>query len=222
MTSLITLMRQRHPTDAHAAALLGISRQAYSQAIKRNRLSNETALRCADLLGIDRAAALLANCPAAEHMPAPVIHPTPDTPPEVHITRTDNTNYARDDSFKKSARRADNADLLHKITSPEQEEAIDLIRWVYAVARLPADSPRFNWYVSRWCIPEKIARAKENGTFDESTRNCPPIDPAWIRLVPAALQAYQDFIATYPSAAPTKRPSSSKSGKARNIARLAA
>lgn len=94
MTSLITLMRQRYPTDAHAAALLGISRQAYSQAIKRNRLSNETALRCADLLGIDRAAALLANCPAAEHMPAPVIHPTPDTPPALHITRTDNTNYA--------------------------------------------------------------------------------------------------------------------------------
>ena len=133
-----------------------------------------------------------------------------------------NTNYARNDRFKKSAHRADNADLLHKITSPEQEEAIDLIRWVYAVARLPADSPRFNWYVSRWCVPEKIARAKENGTFEQSTRNCPPIDPAWIRFVPAALQAYQDFIATYPSAAPTKRPSSSKSGKARNIARLAA
>ena len=94
MTSLINLMRQHYPTDAHAAALLGISRQAYSQAIKRNRLSNETALHCADLLGIDRAAALLANCPAAEHMPAPVIHPTPDTPPALHITSTDNTNYA--------------------------------------------------------------------------------------------------------------------------------
>ena len=94
MTSLINLMRQHYPTDAHAAALLGISRQAYSQAIKRNRLSNETALHCADLLGIDRAAALLANCPAAEHMPAPVENPSPDLPAELHISNCDTTNYA--------------------------------------------------------------------------------------------------------------------------------
>ena len=58
MTSLITLMRQRHPTDAHAAALLGISRQAYSQALKRNHLSERTARLAAILLDIDIGAAL--------------------------------------------------------------------------------------------------------------------------------------------------------------------
>lgn len=203
MTSLITLMRQRYPTDAHAAALLGISRQAYSQAIKRNRLSNETALRCADLLGIDRAAALLANCPAAEHMPAPVIHPAPDTPPEVHITRTDNTNYANNQSVKKGANRADNCLHTHDITSQDQKEAVDLIRWVFAVANIRADSPRFAYYVSRWRVPEKIATAKKAGTFKDIIANCPPIDPAWIRFVPDALKAYRDFIT--PSARPPDR-----------------
>lgn len=85
MENLITLMRRRFPVDMEAAARLGISRQAYSQAIKRGRLSNETALRCADILEIDRAAALLCNCPAAKYMPAPVSNATPDGPCELHI-----------------------------------------------------------------------------------------------------------------------------------------
>lgn len=222
MTSLIEMMRQQYPTDADAAARLGISRQAYSQAIKRNRFSNEAALRCAALLHLNPGAALLANCPAAQHIPAPVENPAPDLPAELHITNCDNTNYAFPDGIKKSAHGTYNPAFLHKITSPEQEEAVDLIRWVYAVARLPADSPRFAWYVSRWVVPEKIARAKDNGTFDELTRNCPPIAPDWIRFVPAALQAYRDFIATHPNASIAKAQSSSKSGKARNTARLAA
>lgn len=223
MTSLITLMRQRHPTDAHAAALLGISRQAYSQAKKRGRLSEENALRCAPILGIEPAAALLANAPAARYIPAPVIHPAPDLPSNTPKNTPDNTNYAFSDGIKKSARSAYNPPTLHKITSQVQEEAVDLIRWVYAVARLPADSPRFNWYVSRWAVPDKIAMAKAAGWLAEAVSKCPPIDPAWIRLVPAALAECEAFkMMTQTPYQQNKPASSSKSGKARNSARLAA
>ena len=132
-----------------------------------------------------------------------------------------NTNYAKPKGIKKSGEIADNPRYVHSITSQEQKDAVDLIRWVYAVTDMRADSPRFNYYVSRWVVPEKIAYAKANGTFDELTKHCPPIDPAWVRLVPAALDAYRQFIAE------TRRPratpaSSSKSGKARNKAMLAA
>lgn len=95
---------------------------------------------------------------------------------------------------------------VHSITSLEQEEALDIIRWTFAVAKLPADSPRFAWYVSRWAVPEKIARAKAAGTFDNSIRNCPPIDPAWIRLVPAALEECSRFAESIKP--PAKRASS--------------
>jgi hypothetical protein len=89
---------------------------------------------------------------------------------------------------------------VHSITSDSQNDAIDLIRWVMAVARLQADSPRFAWYVSRWRVPEKIAKAKAAGNFHEFIANCPPIDPSWVRFVPAALDAYSKFIE------PTKPP----------------
>jgi len=64
-----------------------------------------------------------------------------------------------------------------------------------AVAKLPADSPRFAWYVSRWDVPNKIARAITDGTFDDAIANCPPIDPAWVCFVPAALEAHRQFTA---------------------------
>lgn len=120
MENLITLMRRRFPVDMEAAARLGISRQAYSQSIKRGRFSNETALRCADLLEIDRAAALLCNCPAAEYLPAPVSNPTPYAPAELHITCFNTTNYAAFSGIKKSARSAYNPDLF--IRSPPQNK----------------------------------------------------------------------------------------------------
>lgn len=223
MESLLDTLARRFPIDSEAAARLCISRQAYSQAKKRGRLSEENALRCAPILGIEPAAALLANAPAARYIPAPVIHPAPDLPDNPTKTAPDNTNYAFSDGIKKSARSAYNPPTLHKITSQVQEEAVDLIRWVYAVARLPADSPRFNWYVSRWAVPEKIAMAKAAGWFAEAVSKCPPIDPAWIRLVPAALAECEAFKAMIQTPHQQNRqPSSSKSGKARNSARLAA
>lgn len=66
-----------------------------------------------------------------------------------------------------------------------------------AVANLPADSPRFAYYVSRWDVPGKIARAISDGSFYAAVANCPPIDPSWVRFVPAALDAHRQFIATH-------------------------
>ena len=106
-----------------------------------------------------------------------------------------NTNYAHLQAIKKSAHLCDNSQYVHIITSKDQQEAVDLIRWVFAVAAIRADSPRFSYYVSRWRVPEKIATAKKAGTFSKLIANCPPIDPSWVRFVPAALTAYRDFVA---------------------------
>ncbi|MCK6410991.1 MAG: hypothetical protein L6Q55_01025 [Azonexus sp.] len=83
-------------------------------------------------------------------------------------------------------------------TYAKHRDAIDLIRWTLAVARISADSPRFAQYVSRWVVPEKIALAKAEGWFDEAVADCPPFDPSWIRFVPAALEEYERFKALYP------------------------
>ena len=87
--------------------------------------------------------------------------------------------------------------ITHFPTSHERETAFNIIRWCMAVAKLPADSPRFAYYVSRWDVPGKIARAISDGSFDAAVANCPPIDPAWVRFVPAALEAHRQFIATH-------------------------
>jgi hypothetical protein len=66
-----------------------------------------------------------------------------------------------------------------------------------AIPKLPADSPRFAYYVSRWDVPGKIAAARAAGTLDDLLKDCPPIDPAWTRFVPAALEAWREFKAKY-------------------------
>jgi hypothetical protein len=193
MPALIIQLREKYNSDMAISAALGITRQAFSQAARRGRLSESAAIAAAALLEIDPGAALLANATAPRHIAAPVLDAAPELPSQPAPKRANNTNYARFADFKKTANAVRIRPHVHVITSQKQEEALDLIRWVYAVARLPADSPRFNWYVSRWAIPDKIAAAKKAGTFADLVANCPPIDPAWIRLVPAALQACKDF-----------------------------
>lgn len=86
---------------------------------------------------------------------------------------------------------------VHSILSKERAEALDLVTWVFAVAKLPADSPRFNYYVSRWDVPNKIRRFKADGTFDKRVENCPPIDPAWLRFAPAAFEEHRRYCAEF-------------------------
>lgn len=94
MESLLEALARRFPIDSEAAARLCISRQAYSQAKKRGRLSEENALRCAAILSIDPAAALFANAPAARYIPAPISNPAPELPDNPTKTAPDNANYA--------------------------------------------------------------------------------------------------------------------------------
>lgn len=83
--------------------------------------------------------------------------------------------------------------ILHFPSSKERSDELDIIRWCYAVAGIAADSPRFAYYVSRWDVPGKIAKTKASGTFDTIISNCPPINPAWVRFVPAALTEWEAF-----------------------------
>ncbi|WP_265942489.1 hypothetical protein [Dechloromonas sp. A34] len=132
-----------------------------------------------------------------------------------------NTNYAKLQRTKKSGQSAPLPNV-HFITSKDQNTAIDLIRWVLAVAGIRADSPRFAYYVSRWRVPEKIFAAKKAGTFTESIANCPPIDPAWVRFVPDAITEYQAFANPQPRPPTNKGASSATQRPARNRQRLAA
>lgn len=36
----------------------------------------------------------------------------------------------------------------------------EVIQWVENVAKLPANSPRFDWYVKNWSVVDKIKRCK--------------------------------------------------------------
>ena len=101
---------------------------------------------------------------------------------------------------------------VHVITSADQKKAIEIIRWCMAVPGIPADSPRFNYYVSRWRVPDKIEAARESGTLETTLSKSPPIDPAWVRLVPAALAEYEAF--TKPTTPANRQPAQS-SGIAR-------
>lgn len=195
--SLFALLAAKLPdlSAAGIAAALGISRQAYQQAQARRRLSDAAALRAAALLEIDPGAALLANI-TGQHPAPPVTHPAPHPTDNPAGNRANNTNYAHLNGTKKSGESAPLGNL-HVITSKNQAEATDLVKWVFAVANIRADSPRFDYYVSRWNVPAKIATAKAAGTFAATVANCPPIDPAWLRLVPSALaecQRYNDEI----------------------------
>jgi len=89
---------------------------------------------------------------------------------------------------------------VHSILSKEQAEAFDIVRWCFAVPKIPADSPRFSWYVTHWNVPAKIAYAKKTGTFEATVARCDPIDPAWLRFVPAALERHRQFWSSLPSA----------------------
>ena len=62
-----------------------------------------------------------------------------------------------------------------------------------AIPNIRADSPRFAYYVSRWDVPGKIERARNAETLDYLLTDCPPIDPAWVRFVPAALAEWRAF-----------------------------
>ena len=91
MQNLFDALAVRYPTPARCAAALGISRQAYSQARKRRRLSESATIRAAALLDLDPGAALLAN---AKNPTLPVQHPAPNMPAESDKTCPGNTNYA--------------------------------------------------------------------------------------------------------------------------------
>lgn len=186
MTSLFESLETRYTSRAACAAALGISRQAYSQARSRRRLSERAAIRAAALLNLDPGAALLENATTKDPAP-PELNPAPDTgekkqaqPPALYYVKYDSAQNG-------SSYNAGPLKNVHCITSQSQDEAVDLIRWVLAVAGIPADSPRFAYYFSRWCIPDKVAAAKAAGTFADTIKNCPPIDPALVRLIPAAM-----------------------------------
>jgi len=82
MQNLFESLASRYTTPARCAAALGISRQAYSQARKRRRLSDSATIRAAALLGLDPGAALLSNA-TAKDSPAPVPHPAADRAPKL-------------------------------------------------------------------------------------------------------------------------------------------
>lgn len=77
-----------------------------------------------------------------------------------------------------------------KLLSDEKMERYRVLQWCLVVAHLEPDSPRLAYYVSRWRVPEKIASALANGTFDEIVKGCRSID---LRHLPAAAAALEEW-----------------------------
>lgn len=134
------------------------------------------------------AAAFAAAAGFPKNPPLPVTTPTPDfiEAGAMQIMRSTRTEQKQP-----------TGQITHFPTSNERQSALNIIQWCMAVAKLPADSPRFAYYVSRWDVPGKVARAISDGSFSAAVANCPPIDPAWVRFVPAALEAHRQFIAAH-------------------------
>lgn len=76
MQNLFALLESRYTAPARCAAALGMTRQAYSQARARRRLSDRATIRAAALLDLDPGAALLANATGKDPAP-PVSNPAP-------------------------------------------------------------------------------------------------------------------------------------------------
>ncbi|EKD54263.1 MAG: hypothetical protein ACD_60C00101G0002 [uncultured bacterium] len=77
--------------------------------------------------------------------------------------------------------------------SKKRQFEIDCVRWMLAVPRISPDSPRFIQYFSRWVVPKKIAYAKEQGTFEESTKSCTYFAPELINFIAAGYAEYLRF-----------------------------
>lgn len=58
----------------------------------------------------------------------------------------------------------------------------DVVAWVEAVAGIPRDSYRFDYYVRAWSVCDKVACAKLNGTFDDAIRREAPPAYWWARF----------------------------------------
>jgi hypothetical protein len=197
MPTLFELLSPHFPSATACASALGMTRQAFSQAHTRARLSDRAAIRAAGILGIDPANALLINATHGE-IASPITHPAPRPAPQPAPADSQPLYYVKHGSDKKQPENErSNKIHTHSIASQSQIDAVDLIRWVLAVANIQADSPRFLYYVSRWAVPDKISAAKSAGTFDATTAGCPAIDPAMLRHVPAALSEYRLFKAKY-------------------------
>lgn len=95
MKNLIAQLREKYDVDSIIAARLGISRQAFSQAAQRGRLSESATIAAAALLNIDPGAALLANATTSANLPAPILDAAPHLPCQPTPDRVKSTNYAR-------------------------------------------------------------------------------------------------------------------------------
>lgn len=94
MPNLIAQLREKYDVDSIIAARLNLSRQAFSQAVRRGRLSESATIAAAFLLNIDPGAALLANAKATANPPAPILDAAPDLPRQPVPECAKNTNYA--------------------------------------------------------------------------------------------------------------------------------
>lgn len=154
----------------------------------RDTILATIAALAAGLSDADRAA-------IAQQIAPPVTHPTPEFSDDEGIQIMRLSGAKKSEPEKSTGHRITAfVPNVHSLAlSEEVQTALDIIRWCLSVPKLRPDSPRFNYYVSRWLVPEKIERAKENGTFDATTKDAGPIDPAWLHLIPAALVEYEKF-----------------------------
>ena len=202
MPALFSALATLYTSAAKIAAALGMTRQAYNQAAKRRRLSDRAAIRAAALLNIDPGQALLTNA-TGQDTPAPINNPTTHARGQILDEKKraqsppnncQPTNYARLKEAKKRPSIPAMRKNVHVIPqSKKRLFEIDCVRWMLSVPKISPDSPRFIQYFSRWVIPEKIAYAKQQGTFDEATKTCTSFAPELCSFIAAGIAEYLKF-----------------------------
>lgn len=221
-SDIFTALEALYDNQSGAAAVLGITRQGYSLAKRRDQIADAISIRAAVALGLPSAYLVVAmhlHTATNETRPTWSAAELSLRPRDASINQRDN-DISEDRSNNQNEyiiqimrnRRCTEAvkppaqNQVHFLPlSPEKAAAIDLMKWTLAVrAQTLPNSPRYPYYVSRWNVLNKIAREKAEGTFAETVKDAPLIDPAWIPNALAAIAESERYHSTFPIDSPLR------------------
>lgn len=202
LSSTLDALRRMTGSDSDSARAIGCTRQDIYLARKRGTMPDRHIIAAAVALSVSPAyllAAIHADISTDDTTKAVWLEmaisltPTPPALPLYYVKSegVKNENYSQDDKPKNGKIQNDQTTVaencLHFLPlSDEKSKALEVLQWCLVVARIPPDSPRLSYYVSRWNVPAKIEAARASNTLADILKDCPAID---LRHIPAALAA---------------------------------
>lgn len=202
LSSTLDALRLKTGSDSDSARAIGCTRQDIYLARKRGTMPDRAIIAAAVALSVSPPyllAAIHADTSTDDTAKAVWLEmaisltPAPPALPLYYVKSEGarNENCCQNEKPKNGKIRHDqtavNGNRLHCLPlSDEKKIALEVLQWCLMVARIPPDSPRLPYYVSRWNVPAKIAAARASNTLADTLNDCPTID---LRHIPAALAA---------------------------------